>query len=91
MFESCQSVRRAYLIKPSCAEVGSPSAAVGGEDGYLGITLSLKSDRSSNSSGSQEWWDIAVEGCEPSCGVLRMVIFNDKVSPPSLGFLAGYG
>lgn len=68
------------------------AAPVGGEDGYLGITLSLKSDRSSNSSGTREWWDIAVEGCvPPSCGVLRMVIFNDKVSPPSLGFLAGYG
>uniref|UniRef100_A0A7N8Y131 Piezo type mechanosensitive ion channel component 1 (Er blood group) n=1 Tax=Mastacembelus armatus TaxID=205130 RepID=A0A7N8Y131_9TELE len=39
-----------------------------------------------------EWWDIAIAGCAPSsCEVLPMVIFNDKVSPPSLGFLAGYG
>uniref|UniRef100_A0A3Q2QJY1 Piezo type mechanosensitive ion channel component 1 (Er blood group) n=1 Tax=Fundulus heteroclitus TaxID=8078 RepID=A0A3Q2QJY1_FUNHE len=43
-------------------------------------------------SGNQEWWDIAISKCEPSsCSVLPMVIFNDKVSPPSLGFLAGYG
>uniref|UniRef100_A0AAQ5XPI9 Piezo-type mechanosensitive ion channel component n=1 Tax=Amphiprion ocellaris TaxID=80972 RepID=A0AAQ5XPI9_AMPOC len=65
---------------------------VGNEDDYLNITLSLKSDRSLNSSGNQEWWDIAIASCRPSsCGVLPMVIFNDKVSPPSLGFLAGYG
>uniref|UniRef100_A0AAQ5ZQI6 Piezo-type mechanosensitive ion channel component n=1 Tax=Amphiprion ocellaris TaxID=80972 RepID=A0AAQ5ZQI6_AMPOC len=51
-----------------------------------------RSDRSLNSSGNQEWWDIAIASCRPSsCGVLPMVIFNDKVSPPSLGFLAGYG
>uniref|UniRef100_A0A7N6A529 Piezo-type mechanosensitive ion channel component n=1 Tax=Anabas testudineus TaxID=64144 RepID=A0A7N6A529_ANATE len=41
---------------------------------------------------NQEWWNIAIAGCDPSsCDVLPMVIFNDKVSPPSLGFLAGYG
>uniref|UniRef100_A0A8C2E219 Piezo-type mechanosensitive ion channel component 1 n=1 Tax=Cyprinus carpio TaxID=7962 RepID=A0A8C2E219_CYPCA len=40
---------------------------------------------------AQEWWDISIAGCRESCGVLPMVIFNDKVSPPSLGFLAGYG
>uniref|UniRef100_A0A671WPM8 Piezo type mechanosensitive ion channel component 1 (Er blood group) n=1 Tax=Sparus aurata TaxID=8175 RepID=A0A671WPM8_SPAAU len=64
----------------------------GDDDGFLNITLSLKSERSLNGSGNQEWWDIAIAGCDPSsCGVLSMVIFNDKVSPPSLGFLAGYG
>uniref|UniRef100_A0A8D3EDY2 Piezo type mechanosensitive ion channel component 1 (Er blood group) n=1 Tax=Scophthalmus maximus TaxID=52904 RepID=A0A8D3EDY2_SCOMX len=62
------------------------------EAGYLNITLSLMSDGSLNDSRNQEWWDIAIAGCAPaSCGVLPMVIFNDKVSPPSLGFLAGYG
>uniref|UniRef100_A0A8C7XQ53 Piezo type mechanosensitive ion channel component 1 (Er blood group) n=1 Tax=Oryzias sinensis TaxID=183150 RepID=A0A8C7XQ53_9TELE len=79
-----------YIRAPNGAEAKPVSQLY--KDGYLGITLSLKSDRSSNSSGTREWWDIAVEGCvPPSCGVLRMVIFNDKVSPPSLGFLAGYG
>ncbi|XP_015242628.1 PREDICTED: piezo-type mechanosensitive ion channel component 1 [Cyprinodon variegatus] len=62
------------------------------EDDYQDITLSLMSDRTPNSSGNQEWWDIAIARCKPaSCTVLPMVIFNDKVSPPSLGFLAGYG
>lgn len=65
---------------------------LGNEDGYLNITLSLMNDRSLNYSRNQEWWDIAIAGCAPSsCGVLPMIIFNDKVSPPSLGFLAGYG
>uniref|UniRef100_A0A3P9K9C6 Piezo-type mechanosensitive ion channel component 1 n=1 Tax=Oryzias latipes TaxID=8090 RepID=A0A3P9K9C6_ORYLA len=69
-----------YIRAPNGAEAKPVSQLYkGGEDGYLGITLSLKSDRSSNSSGTREWWDIAVEGCvPPSCGVLRMVIFNDK-------------
>ncbi|KAK2922149.1 piezo-type mechanosensitive ion channel component 1 isoform X2 [Channa argus] len=58
---------------------------------YLNITLSLMSDGPLNNSRNREWWDIAIAGCASSCNVLPMVIFNDKVSPPSLGFLAGYG
>uniref|UniRef100_A0A670IVU7 Piezo type mechanosensitive ion channel component 1 (Er blood group) n=1 Tax=Podarcis muralis TaxID=64176 RepID=A0A670IVU7_PODMU len=39
-----------------------------------------------------EWWVIRLANCqEQDCNILPMVIFNDKVSPPSLGFLAGYG
>ncbi|XP_062286188.1 LOW QUALITY PROTEIN: piezo-type mechanosensitive ion channel component 1 [Scomber scombrus] len=81
-----------YIRAPNGAEAKPVSQLSGNEDGYLNITLSLKSDRTLTSSGNQEWWDIAIAGCKPSsCGVLPMVIFNDKVSPPSLGFLAGYG
>ena len=64
------------------------------EESFQDVTLSLKSDRSLNGSGIQEWWDISIADCLPTsdnCGVLPMIIFNDKVSPPSLGFLAGYG
>uniref|UniRef100_A0AAQ5X1N2 Piezo-type mechanosensitive ion channel component n=1 Tax=Amphiprion ocellaris TaxID=80972 RepID=A0AAQ5X1N2_AMPOC len=79
-----------YIRAPNGAEAKPVSQLY--KDDYLNITLSLKSDRSLNSSGNQEWWDIAIASCRPSsCGVLPMVIFNDKVSPPSLGFLAGYG
>ncbi|KAK1905133.1 Piezo-type mechanosensitive ion channel component 1, partial [Dissostichus eleginoides] len=80
-----------YIRAPNGAEAKPVSQLFkGNEDGYLNITLSLKSDRSLN--GNQEWWDIAIADCTPTpCGVLPMVIFNDKVSPPSLGFLAGYG
>ncbi|XP_074501554.1 piezo-type mechanosensitive ion channel component 1 isoform X2 [Sebastes fasciatus] len=82
-----------YIRAPNGAEAKPVNQLYkGNEDGYLNITLSLMSDRSLNGSGNQEWWDIAIAGCAPSsCGVLPMVIFNDKVSPPSLGFLAGYG
>uniref|UniRef100_A0A674P7R2 Piezo type mechanosensitive ion channel component 1 (Er blood group) n=1 Tax=Takifugu rubripes TaxID=31033 RepID=A0A674P7R2_TAKRU len=82
-----------YLRAPNGAEAKPVSQLFkGGEEDFLNITLSLKSDRSLNGGVNQEWWDIAIEGCAPSsCGVLPMVIFNDKVSPPSLGFLAGYG
>ncbi|XP_030581310.1 piezo-type mechanosensitive ion channel component 1 isoform X2 [Archocentrus centrarchus] len=76
-----------FIRAPNGAEAKPVSQLCeGSEAGYLNITLSL------NSSGIHEWWDIAIANCHPSsCGVLPMVIFNDKVSPPSLGFLAGYG
>ncbi|XP_037126743.1 piezo-type mechanosensitive ion channel component 1 isoform X2 [Syngnathus acus] len=82
-----------YIRAPNGAEAKPASQLYeGNEEGYQNITLSLKSDNSLDSSGKQEWWDIAIGGCAPSaCGLLSMIIFNDKVSPPSLGFLAGYG
>uniref|UniRef100_A0A665TYV2 Uncharacterized protein n=1 Tax=Echeneis naucrates TaxID=173247 RepID=A0A665TYV2_ECHNA len=82
-----------YIRAPNGAEAKPVSQLYkDDEDGYLNITLSLMSDRSLNDSRNQEWWDIAIAGCSPSpCRVLPMIIFNDKVSPPSLGFLAGYG
>ncbi|KAM4609898.1 piezo-type mechanosensitive ion channel component 2 [Polymixia lowei] len=45
---------------------------------------------------ADQWW--VVEECSPdpaltqsSCQSIQMVVFNDKVSPASLGFLAGHG
>uniref|UniRef100_A0AAQ4PP26 Piezo type mechanosensitive ion channel component 1 (Er blood group) n=1 Tax=Gasterosteus aculeatus aculeatus TaxID=481459 RepID=A0AAQ4PP26_GASAC len=79
-----------YIRAPNGAEAKPVTQLY--KDGYLNITLSLKNDGSLNGSANQEWWDIAIAGCaSSSCGVLPIVIFNDKVSPPSLGFLAGYG
>uniref|UniRef100_A0A3Q3WKT4 Uncharacterized protein n=1 Tax=Mola mola TaxID=94237 RepID=A0A3Q3WKT4_MOLML len=78
-----------YIRAPNGAEAKPVTQLHQGEEDYSNITLSLKSDRSLNS--NQEWWDIALAGCSNYCRVLPMVIFNDKVSPPSLGFLAGYG
>ncbi|XP_029962928.1 piezo-type mechanosensitive ion channel component 1 isoform X3 [Salarias fasciatus] len=81
-----------YIRAPNGAEA-KPVSQLYKEDeaDYMNLTLSLTSDRSLNGSGDREWWDIAVAGCQSARGVLPMVIFNDKVSPPSLGFLAGYG
>ncbi|XP_062854275.1 piezo-type mechanosensitive ion channel component 2 [Trichomycterus rosablanca] len=58
--------------------------------------LSIKlqqANESAEGSGSQ-WW--VVEECAPGpppirCQNIELMVFNDKVSPSSLGFLAGYG
>ncbi|XP_035252701.1 piezo-type mechanosensitive ion channel component 1-like isoform X1 [Anguilla anguilla] len=84
-----------FIRAPNGAEAKPVSQLYeGDEEGYQDVTLTLKKDRSMNGSGIVEWWDIAIADCDQSpegCGVLPMIIFNDKVSPPSLGFLAGYG
>ncbi|KAG2458531.1 PIEZ2 protein, partial [Polypterus senegalus] len=58
---------------------------------YSTISLSLK--RSTNSTGQhQEWWVVnQTQKAYSSKAGLEMYVFSDKVSPPSLGFLAGYG
>ncbi|KAI2649318.1 Piezo-type mechanosensitive ion channel component 2 [Labeo rohita] len=72
------------------------------DDGYKSIQLDL--ERTHNGSEDiQEWWIVD----QPSAGKIQMrsesklekkreaglqlYVFSDKVSPPSLGFLAGYG
>ncbi|KAK3571026.1 hypothetical protein QTP86_001276 [Hemibagrus guttatus] len=69
---------------------------------YKDILLDL--ERTNNSSGEiQEWWIVDQPSAEKinirfgakaemkgEAG-LQLYVFNDKVSPPSLGFLAGYG
>ncbi|KAF4109184.1 hypothetical protein G5714_010257 [Onychostoma macrolepis] len=58
--------------------------------------LSIKLQRGNGSSAETgpQWW--VVEECFPGplvsrCQSIEMVVFNDKVSPSSVGFLAGYG
>ncbi|NXC61910.1 PIEZ1 protein, partial [Aleadryas rufinucha] len=63
-------------------------------DSYLDVEVQLK--RELRGSGQDdnfvEWWVLRVKDAPPRDGnILPLVIFNDKVSPPSLGFLAGYG
>ncbi|XP_068811637.1 piezo-type mechanosensitive ion channel component 1 isoform X1 [Struthio camelus] len=69
-----------------------------GEDSYLDVEVQLKRERVGSGRDSDsflEWWVVRLkdrDGAPPHDGnILPMVIFNDKVSPPSLGFLAGYG
>ncbi|XP_075432899.1 piezo-type mechanosensitive ion channel component 1 isoform X2 [Ascaphus truei] len=63
------------------------------EESYLDVDVQLNRKRIGASNSSfLEWWVIRLKDCESEdCNILPMVIFNDKVSPPSLGFLAGYG
>lgn len=63
-------------------------------ESYLDVELRLKQERRGSGRGEHfvEWWVLRVKDIPPQEGnILPMVIFNDKVSPPSLGFLAGYG
>lgn len=57
--------------------------------------MQLKRERAGAGQGGDsflEWWVVRLKEATPSDGnILPMIIFNDKVSPPSLGFLAGYG
>lgn len=71
------------------------------EEDYLGVRIQLRREQvGTGASGEQagtkasdflEWWVIELQDCQTDCNLLPMVIFSDKVSPPSLGFLAGYG
>lgn len=57
--------------------------------------MQLKRERVGAGRGADsflEWWVVRLKEDPPrNDNILPMVIFNDKVSPPSLGFLAGYG
>ncbi|KAM8775190.1 piezo-type mechanosensitive ion channel component 1 [Rhynchonycteris naso] len=62
------------------------------EADYLSVRIQLRREPvGSGAAGFLEWWVIELQDCQADCNLLPMVIFNDKVSPPSLGFLAGYG
>ncbi|ELK00499.1 Protein FAM38A [Pteropus alecto] len=62
------------------------------EADYLGVRIQLRREHvGSGAAGFLEWWVIELQDCQADCNLLPMVIFSDKVSPPSLGFLAGYG
>lgn len=62
------------------------------EADYLGVRIQLRRERvGTGAAGFVEWWLIELQDCHAHCNLLPMVIFSDKVSPPSLGFLAGYG
>ncbi|XP_008564099.1 PREDICTED: piezo-type mechanosensitive ion channel component 1 [Galeopterus variegatus] len=62
------------------------------EADYLGVRIQLRREHvGTGAAGFLEWWVIELQDCQADCNLLPMVIFSDKVSPPSLGFLAGYG
>lgn len=78
------------------------SSSVKSDGRYKDILLAL--ERSTNQSREiQEWWVVdqsATSLVPPGGGAslsnrrdagLQLFVFSDKVSPPSLGFLAGYG
>ncbi|XP_065421309.1 piezo-type mechanosensitive ion channel component 2-like [Chrysemys picta bellii] len=63
---------------------------------FRNITIKLQQLALNSSSGQvTEWW--VIEEWNPACSGnacsknMELIIYNDKVSPSSLGFLAGYG
>ncbi|XP_068119991.1 piezo-type mechanosensitive ion channel component 2-like isoform X2 [Hyperolius riggenbachi] len=63
---------------------------------FRNLTLTLQKLSARNTSDQvTEWW--AIQEWNPACGPsgcsknIELVIYNDKASPQSLGFLAGYG
>lgn len=62
------------------------------ENNFMNITIILFRDNVTKS--NSEWWVLNLTGnriYNQGSQALELVVFNDKVSPPSLGFLAGYG
>lgn len=64
----------------------------------MDINLSLHKNGKNSSEGVQEWWivnqterGLLTKFKNESESGLEIYIFSDQVSPPSLGFLAGYG
>ncbi|KAL7884441.1 hypothetical protein AOLI_G00072110 [Acnodon oligacanthus] len=58
------------------------------------LSIKLRQANGSVEGRGPQWW--VVEECTPGpppvrCQNIEIVVFNDKVSPSSLGFLAGYG
>ncbi|KAK5599952.1 hypothetical protein CRENBAI_012981 [Crenichthys baileyi] len=60
------------------------------------ISIRLQQVNGTSDKEADQWW--VVEECfqvltspEPKCHSIEIMVFNDKVSPSSLGFLAGHG
>uniref|UniRef100_A0A452FL14 Piezo type mechanosensitive ion channel component 1 (Er blood group) n=1 Tax=Capra hircus TaxID=9925 RepID=A0A452FL14_CAPHI len=77
---------------PPLPQVHPQPCEAAAEADYLGVRIQLRRERvGTGAAGFLEWWVIELQDCQANCNLLPMVIFSDKVSPPSLGFLAGYG
>ncbi|XP_068453642.1 piezo-type mechanosensitive ion channel component 2 [Clinocottus analis] len=60
------------------------------------MSVQLQQVNGGSEEGADQWW--VVKECSPvlpfsnhKCHSIEIVVFNDKVSPSSLGFLAGHG
>ncbi|XP_067904575.1 piezo-type mechanosensitive ion channel component 2-like [Heterodontus francisci] len=63
---------------------------------YRNISLQIEEEPApgNTSHGKMKWWNIKEwnpQCARQSCSNIELIIFSDKVSPSSLGFLAGYG
>ncbi|GCB64354.1 hypothetical protein scyTo_0013328, partial [Scyliorhinus torazame] len=72
------------------------SGAEGSLAFYRNISLQMEEERGSGntSHGKMKWWNMKEwkpQCASQNCSDMELIIFNDKVSPSSLDFLAGYG
>ncbi|KAI3374769.1 hypothetical protein L3Q82_021318 [Scortum barcoo] len=86
-----------YLRAPSDSDAQPAGPLYEKENKRMDITVTLM--RPNDSSQNQEWWIVnqttpgpipKLEKNKNNTG-LELYVFSDQVSPPSLGFLAGYG
>uniref|UniRef100_UPI00358F3C92 piezo-type mechanosensitive ion channel component 2 n=1 Tax=Myxine glutinosa TaxID=7769 RepID=UPI00358F3C92 len=93
-----QPVRVPGLLPPYIRAPSGPDAhpvrqlLPNGVSDYSSVDLLLMTK---NESGRvEQWWSLRQvrdECPQKRCDDIKIVIFSDRVSPPSLGFLAGYG
>ncbi|KAM6219757.1 piezo-type mechanosensitive ion channel component 2 [Rhynchocyon petersi] len=81
-----------YYVKAPSDSNSKPIKQLLSENNFMNITIILSRDNTTDS--NSEWWVLNLTGnriYNQHSQALELVVFNDKVSPPSLGFLAGYG
>ncbi|XP_054550191.1 piezo-type mechanosensitive ion channel component 2 isoform X3 [Talpa occidentalis] len=81
-----------YYVKAPSDSNSKPIKQLLSENDFMNITIILSRDNATKS--NSEWWVLNLTGnrlYNQHSQALELVVFNDKVSPPSLGFLAGYG
>nr|XP_045000643.1 piezo-type mechanosensitive ion channel component 2 isoform X8 [Jaculus jaculus] len=81
-----------YYVKAPSDSNSKPIKQLLSENNFMNITIILSRDNLTKS--NSEWWVLNLTGnriYSQESQALELVVFNDKVSPPSLGFLAGYG
>lgn len=81
-----------YYVKAPSDSNSKPIKQLLSENNFMNITIILFRDNVTRS--NSEWWVLNLTGnriYNQGSQALELVVFNDKVSPPSLGFLAGYG
>ncbi|XP_061025116.1 piezo-type mechanosensitive ion channel component 2 [Eubalaena glacialis] len=81
-----------YYVKAPSDSNSKPIKQLLSENNFMNITIILSRDNTTKS--NSEWWVLNLTGnriYNQHVQALELVVFNDKVSPPSLGFLAGYG
>ncbi|XP_069072569.1 piezo-type mechanosensitive ion channel component 2 isoform X3 [Pleurodeles waltl] len=79
-----------YIKAPSDTTTKSVRQLLKNGD-YVNLTVSLRKEITPE--GIREWWVVnqPVRTFNKNKNSLELIVFSDKVSPPSLGFLAGYG